>query len=131
MLLDTLTLLPPDHFVPWSFLFTTALLASVIDAFSHRPFNPIVLCIWFFSLAWIGASGVWTAPEFSAALIILATTHMLVCTIGQRTPARAHEARGTPGDASFDDADDHAWSIPWIEATIERFEDRPVCRRAA
>ncbi|USN98232.1 MAG: hypothetical protein H6810_08575 [Phycisphaeraceae bacterium] len=91
MPLDLASSLSVGHFVPWSFLFATALLATGVDAFARRAFNPVVLCVWFFGLAFCGAVGGWGVPELVAGMICLATPHMLICTFAGR--ARASHAR--------------------------------------
>lgn len=87
MLLGLVDSIPVGHFVPWTFLFATALLATGVDAFARRPFNPVVLCVWFFGLAFSGAVGGWGVVELAAGTICLATPHMLVCTFSGRVKA--------------------------------------------
>ena len=84
---DLITGLPVEHYVPWSFLFATALLATGVDAFTRRPFNPVVLCLWFFGLAFSGAVGAWGVTEIAAGVIILLTPHLLICTFSGRARA--------------------------------------------
>jgi hypothetical protein len=76
--------LPIDHYVPWTFLFAAALLASAVDAFARRAFHPVVMCVWFFGLTLSGAAGGWSVPEYTAGLICLVTPHMLICVVGAR-----------------------------------------------
>lgn len=95
---DLFTGLPVEHYVPWSFLFATALLATGVDAFTRRPFNPVVLCLWFFGLAFSGSFGAWGVTEIAAGVIILVTPHLLICTFSGRgrTDIGAGETESQP-----------------------------------
>lgn len=76
--------MPTEAYIPWSFLFAAALLASGVDFFARRTFNPVVLCVWFFGLTFSGLVGGWGVTEFTAAMICLATPHLLVCSFSAR-----------------------------------------------
>ena len=73
------------YMVPWSFLFATALVASALDAFAKRPFNPVVMTAWFFGLTVAGSIGAWTIPELAAGAICLITPHLLICSFAARS----------------------------------------------
>jgi len=82
------------YMVPWSFLFATALVASALDAFAKRLFNPVVMTAWFFGLTVAGSIGAWTIPELAAGAICLVTPHLLICNFAARS-RREHESDGT------------------------------------
>lgn len=73
------------YMVPWSFLFATALVASALDAFAKRPFNPVVMTAWFFGLTVAGSMGAWSIPEIAAGAICLLTPHLLICSVASRS----------------------------------------------
>ena len=73
--------------MPWSFLFATALIASALDAFSRRLFNPVVLTAWFFGLTVCASIGSWSIPELTAGAICLITPHLLICSVSNRVRA--------------------------------------------
>lgn len=81
------------YMVPWSFLFATALIASALDAFAKRPFNPVVMTAWFFGLTVAGSIGAWTIPELAAGAICLITPHLLICSFAARS-RREQESDG-------------------------------------
>ena len=94
------------YMVPWSFLFATALIASALDAFSKRPFNPVVMTAWFFGLTVAGSIGAWSIPELAAGAICLVTPHLLICSIaGRSRQGRASEAVGLVGAGVLDGAE--------------------------
>ncbi|MBZ0173202.1 MAG: hypothetical protein K8E66_12530 [Phycisphaerales bacterium] len=107
MLLGLINGTPVEHYVPWTFLFATALLATGVDAFARKPFNPVVLCVWFFGLAFCGTVGGWGVPALSAGAICLVTPHLLVCTFSGRIRSARAEAA-----ASDHDGQEHATPIP-------------------
>ena len=76
--------MPAEAYIPWSFLFAATLLASGVDVFARRTFNPVVLCVWFFGVTFSGLVGAWGATEFTAAMLILVTPHMLICSFSAR-----------------------------------------------
>ena len=82
--------------MPWSFLFATALIASALDAFSRRLFNPIVLTAWFFGLTVCASIGSWSIPELTAGAICLMTPHFLICSFAARLHASKAATASVP-----------------------------------
>ncbi len=104
-MLGLINQMPAEAYIPWSFLFAAALLASGVDLFARRAFNPVVLCVWFFGVAFSGLVGGWGATEFAAAMVILATPHLLVCSFSAKSrsasprSAEEQDARNARGAA--------------------------------
>ncbi len=117
--------------MPWSFLFATALIASALDAFSRRLFNPVVMTAWFFGLTVCASIGSWTIPELTAGAICLMTPHLLICSFS----ARIHAARTAPAHTgptkpeSASDQHEPAFEIRRPKP-VTRATSKPV-RRAA
>ena len=71
--------IPLSTYAPWAFLFASALLATCVDTFSRRMFHPVVVCVWFFSLAFSGSLGGWGPLPLAAGVVVLVAPHILVC----------------------------------------------------
>jgi hypothetical protein len=98
MPLELFSDLPAQHYIPWSFLFATALLATGVDAFSRRLFNPVTVSVWFFGVAFAAAVGAWGLPQISAALICLSVPHVLISLYATRAQARRAEPQAHAAD---------------------------------
>lgn len=116
--------------MPWSFLFATALIASALDAFSRRLFNPVVLTAWFFGLTVSASLGAWSIPELTAGAICLITPHLLICSVS----ARIRAVRATPqlvGPAVKEPHSDHQESFEFRRPKpVAKATTKPA-RRAA
>jgi hypothetical protein len=92
-MLDSLnSALPLDTYVPWAFLFASALLATCVDAFAKRPFNPVTVCIWFFGVTFGGSLGDWGLADHTAAVVCLIAPHLLISFIAPRLTPTATES---------------------------------------
>jgi hypothetical protein len=110
--------------MPWSFLFATALIASALDAFSRRLFNPVVLTAWFFGLTVCASIGSWSIPELTAGAICLMTPHFLICSFA----ARLHASKADPVTAPAQPQEQHA---EVEEPAFEFRRPKPVAKPAS
>jgi len=92
MLEELSSTLPLETYIPWSFLFASALLATSVDAFAKRPFNPVTVCVWFFGLTFSGTLGAWGLADHAAAFVCLLTPHLLISMIAPRLSRPAEDA---------------------------------------
>lgn len=76
--------LPIDTFIPWAFLFASALLATCVDAFARKPFNPVTVCVWFFGVTFSGTLGDWGLSDQAAAVVCLISPHLLISVVAPR-----------------------------------------------
>lgn len=90
--------LPIDTFIPWAFLFASALLATCVDAFARKPFNPVTVCVWFFGVTFSGTLGDWGLTDQAAAVVCLISPHLLISVVAPRLTKTMAAAPAEPAE---------------------------------